>query len=198
MARELENKVAIVTGGANGIGAATAELFVEEGARVLIADLDAERGEALAARLGDKARFRRTDVADRAEIQALVDQAIADFGTLDIMFNNAGIVGGMKPRSTRLIDADLSDFHKIMGVNVLGAMYGCQYASRQMVKQGGGGSIINTASIAGVTPGFGFQIYRASKAALINFTKSAAVDFAEYAIRVNVSIPGHIRTAISS
>lgn len=198
MAQELAGKVAIITGGAGGIGRATAELFVEEGAKVVLADLDVERGEAEAAKLGDAAIFHRTDVSQEADVEAVVARAVSAFGGLHIMFNNAGIVGGMKPRSTRLIDADLSDFHKIMGVNVLGAMYGCQYAARQMVKQGGGGSIINTASIAGVTPGFGFSVYRASKAGLINFTKSAAVDFAEYAIRVNVIVPGHIRTTISS
>lgn len=198
MAQELAGKVAIITGGAGGIGRATARLFVEEGARVVIADLDVERGEALAAELGDAAVFQRADVSQEGDVEALVGRAVDSFGGLHVMFNNAGIVGGMKPRSTRLIDADLSDFHKIMGVNVLGAMYGCQYAARAMVAQGGGGSIINTASIAGAVPGFGFPAYRASKAALINFTKSAAIDFAEYAIRVNCIIPGHIRTTISS
>ena len=198
MAQELAGKVAIITGGAGGIGRATAKLFVEEGAKVVLADLDVERGEAEAAKLGAAAIFHRTDVSQEADVEAVVDRAVSAFGGLHIMFNNAGIVGGMKPRSTRLIDADLGEFHKIMGVNVLGAMYGCQYAARQIVKQGGGGSIINTASIAGVTPGFGFSTYRASKAALINFTRSAAIDFAEYAIRVNVIVPGHIRTAISS
>ncbi len=198
MGQELLGKVAIITGGAGGIGRATAELFVAEGAKVVIADLDVERGEAIAATLGEAAVFQRTDVSQEAEIEALVARAVSQFGGLHIMFNNAGIVGGMKPKSTRLIDADFGDFQKIMGVNVLGAIYGAQYAARQMVRQGGGGSIINTASIAGVTPGFGFTTYRASKAALINFTKSAAIDFAEYAIRVNVIIPGHIRTTISS
>ncbi len=198
MAQELAGKVAIITGGAGGIGRATARLFVEEGGKVVLADLDEERGEAEAAALGDAAVFHKTDVSQEADIEAVVDRAVSVFGGLHIMFNNAGIVGGMKPKSTRLIDADLSDFHRIMGVNVLGAMLGSQYAARQMVKQGGGGSIINTASIAGVTPGFGFTVYRASKAALINFTKSAAIDFAEYGIRANVIIPGHIRTTISS
>jgi NAD(P)-dependent dehydrogenase (short-subunit alcohol dehydrogenase family) len=198
VAQELAGKVAIITGGAGGIGRATARLFVEEGGKVVLADLDEERGEEEAAKLGDSAVFHKADVSQEADIEALIDRAVSVFGGLHIMFNNAGIVGGMKPRSTRLIDADLSDFHKIMGVNVLGAMLGSQYAARQMVKQGAGGSIINTASIAGVTPGLGFTVYRASKAALINFTKSAAIDFAEYGIRANVIIPGHIRTPISS
>ena len=198
MAQELAGKVAIITGGAGGIGRATAQLFVEEGARVVIADLDVERGEALAAKLGEAAVFHRTDVSQEGDIAAVVDRAVSAFGGLHIMFSNAGIVGGMMPKSTRLIDADLGEFSRIMGVNVLGAMYGAQHAGRQMLKQGGGGSIINTASIAGVLPGYGFSIYRASKAALVNFTKSAAIDFAEYGIRVNVIIPGHIRTAISS
>lgn len=198
LAQELAGKVAIITGGAGGIGRATAKLFVEEGAKVVLADLDAERGEAEAAKLGDAAIFHRTDVSREADVEAVVDRAVSAFGGLHIMFNNAGIVGGMKPKSTRLIDADLSDFHQIMGVNLLGAMLGSQYAARVMVKQGGGGSVINTASIAGAVPGFGFHSYRASKAALMNFTRSAAIDLAEYGIRVNVIIPGHIRTPISS
>ncbi|RYD94532.1 MAG: SDR family oxidoreductase [Sphingomonadales bacterium] len=193
MAHELEGKVAIVTGGANGIGAATAELFVEEGARVLIADLDAERGEAIAARLGDKARFRRTDVADRAEIQALVDQAIADFGDLDIMFNNAGFSGNFH---NRYLNDPLEDFDRVLQVNLAGVMHGSQIAARHMVKQGKG-SIINTTSIAAVTAGYAVLTYRAAKAGVLNFTKSLAIDLGEYGIRVNGIAPGHIPTGMN-
>ena len=193
MAGELKGKVAIVTGGANGIGAATAELFVEEGAKVLIADLDEARGAALATRLGDAARFRRTDVADRAEIQALVDQAIAEFGDLDIMFNNAGFSGSFH---NRYLNDPLEDFDRVLQVNLAGVMHGSQIAARHMVKQGKG-SIINTSSIAAVAPGYAVLTYRAAKAGVLNFTKSLAIDLGEYGVRVNGIAPGHIPTGMN-
>lgn len=193
MARELEGKVAIVTGGANGIGAATAELFVEEGARVLIADLDEERGSALAARLGDMTRFRKTDVADREQVQALVDQAITDFGDLDIMFNNAGFPGKF---INRYLEDPLEDFDRVVRVNLAGVMYGSQIAARHMIRQRKG-SIINTSSIAAVAPGYAAFTYRAAKAGVLNFTKSLAIDLGEYLVRVNGIAPGHIPTGMN-
>lgn len=193
MAEELAGKVAIVTGGANGIGAATAELFVEEGAKVLIADLDAERGEALAAKLGAAALFRRTDVADRAQIQALVDQAITDFGDLDIMFNNAGFSGRFH---NRYLNDPLEDFDRVIQVNLAGVMHGSQIAARHMVARGKG-SIINTSSIAAVAPGYAVLTYRAAKAGVLNFTKSLAIDLGEHMVRVNGIAPGHIPTGMN-
>lgn len=194
MAGELAGKVAVITGGAAGMGRATAELFVAEGAKVVIADLAAERGEALAERLGSSARFRTVDVADREQMQALVDYAVAEFGGLHIMFNNAGI-GGAAHR--RFLEDELHDFHRIIDVNLLGVMVGTQYAARHMAKHGGG-SIINTASIAGTVAGFGVVTYRASKAAVIHFSKSVAIDLAEHNIRVNCLTPGHIPTELNS
>lgn len=194
MGVELSGKVAIVTGGANGIGRATVELFVEEGARVVIADVDADRGEDLAAKLGGAAAFKRTDVASADDIQALVDFAIARFGGLHVMFNNAGIAGSM---SLRFLDDELKDFQRVMGVNLFGVMIGSQRAARHMVKHGGG-SIINTSSIAGINAGGGVMTYRASKAAVIQFTRSLAIDLADHGIRVNCIAPGHIPTEIAS
>jgi NAD(P)-dependent dehydrogenase (short-subunit alcohol dehydrogenase family) len=162
VSQELSGKVAIVTGGASGIGRATVELFVAEGAKVVVADVDVERGEALAAELGGGAIFRKTNVADQAEVQALVDAAVAEFGGLHIMFNNAGI---MPPTALRFLDLDFGDFRKVMEVNLLGVMMGSQFAARHMAKNGGG-SIINTSSIAGIVAGYGFWDYRASKAAV--------------------------------
>lgn len=193
MARELEDKVAIVTGGANGIGGATAELFVEEGARVVIADLDEAAGTALAARLGDGARFQRVDVADKADIQAVVDLAVAQFGRLDIMFNNAGVSGNSH---NRFLDDPLEDFDRVVQINLAGVMYGSQIAGRAMTRAGKG-SIINTSSVAGLAASYGLLTYRAVKAGVINFTKSLAIDLGEYQVRVNSIAPGHIATGIN-
>jgi NAD(P)-dependent dehydrogenase (short-subunit alcohol dehydrogenase family) len=191
---DLVGKVAIVTGGANGIGAATAEAIVEEGGRVVIADLDDERGQALAERLGSDARYRRTDVGNREELQGLVDFAIQTFDTLDIMFNNAGLTGAFH---NRFLDDPLDDFERVLRVNLASVMWGSQMAAKHMAKHGGG-SIINTASIAALDPGFAIPAYRASKAGIITFTRSIAVDLGEYGIRVNAVAPGGIPTTMNS
>jgi len=193
MGEELTGKVAIVTGGASGIGRATVELFVQEGAQVVIADVDAEQGEELAATLGDAATFQRTDVADADEVQALVDVAVERFGGLHVMFNNAGVPSGF----ARLLKNDLSDFQRVIGVNLFGVMVGTQRAARHMAEHGGG-SIINTSSIAALSGGAGPITYRVSKAAVVQFSRSAAVDLADYGIRVNCIAPGHIATGITN
>jgi len=193
MGDELAGKVAVVTGGAGGIGRATVERFVDEGARVVVADLDAEAGEALASALGDAAAFRQTDVADAEQVQALVDFAVERFGDLHVMFNNAGVASAM----VRFLHDDLGDFARVMGVNVLGVMLGTQRAARHM-KEHGGGSIVNCASIAGITAGAGLATYRASKAAVIHVSRSTAVDLAQYGIRVNCIAPGNIQTGMTT
>jgi NAD(P)-dependent dehydrogenase (short-subunit alcohol dehydrogenase family) len=194
MAQELDGRVAIITGAASGIGRATAELFAAEGARVVLADINGEEGERLAAELGGGTRFRRTDVSDASEVQALVDYAAGEFGGLDIMFNNAGISGAQHPR---FLDDDLADFHKVIGINLYGVMVGSKAAGRFMSEHGGG-IIINNASIAGVLPGQALMSYRVSKAAVIHFSKCIAIDLAEYGIRVNCLAPGHIRTPLTA
>ena len=194
MVPALAGKVAIVTGGANGIGRATVELFVKEGACVVIADTDRELGESLAQRIGRDAIFRQTDVSRSDEVQALVDAAVSRFGGLDIMFNNAGISG--TPHG-RFLDDDLADFNRVMSVNLFGVMLGCRFAGKYMACHGGG-SIINTASIGGSFPGFGITTYRAAKAGVLHFTKSLAIDLAEYDIRVNSVSPGHIPTEMTT
>jgi NAD(P)-dependent dehydrogenase (short-subunit alcohol dehydrogenase family) len=194
MSQELSGRVAIVTGGAAGIGRATVELFAAEGAKVVIADVDAAGGEALAAQLGAAAAFRQTDVSDADQVQQLVDFAVARFGALHVMFNNAGISDKM---FGSFLDADLGSFDRVMAVNLLGVMIGSQRAARHMAKSGGG-SIINTTSTAALKPGRGVMIYRAAKAAVVQVTKSLAIDLAEHGIRVNCIAPGHIPTAMTS
>ncbi len=191
--QELAGKVAVVTGGAGGIGAATIAKLVDEGACVVVADIDADAGEKVAAAFGDAAAFQRADVSDLDEVQALVDFAVERFGGLDIMFNNAGIGSPLK----RLLPDDLSDFNRIMGVNLFGVIAGTQRAARYM-KDNGGGVVINNASIAATNPGAGMISYRASKAAIAHATKCMAIDLAPYGIRVNCLTPAHIRTGITN
>jgi len=192
MANELAGKVAIVTGGARGIGKATVELFVEEGAKVVIADLHDDEGEALAKALGGNARYQRTDVSKADQVAALVDRAVSEFGGLHVMFNNAGIGDG----PGGVLDYDFSLFQKVVEVNLLGVMLGTQAAARAMVKQGEGGSIINTSSIAGTDPIPGGFAYGATKAGVNNFTRSAAIGLGADLIRCNAILPGNIPTSI--
>jgi NAD(P)-dependent dehydrogenase (short-subunit alcohol dehydrogenase family) len=193
MGRELAGKVAIVTGGARGLGRATAERFVEEGAEVVVADADAERGAAVAAELGASAAFTETDVADADQVQALVDFTVGRFGGLHVMVNNAGISGA----SRRFLADDLRDFSRVMAVNLLGVMVGTQRAARHMADHGGG-SIVNTTSIAGINAGAGLMSYRASKAAIVHVSRSIAIDVAEHGVRVNCIAPAHIPTDINT
>ena len=191
MVNELDGKVAIVTGGASGIGRGIVQRFVAEGSRVVIADIETDRGEELAAALGAGALFRRTDVSDPEQVGELVAATVEKFGGLHVMVNNAGISSPLR----RLLDDDLADFHRVMGVNVLGVMAGTRDAARHMAESGGG-SIINLTSIGGIQAGGGVMIYRASKAAVIQFTKSAAIELARYEVRVNAIAPGNIPTPI--
>jgi NAD(P)-dependent dehydrogenase (short-subunit alcohol dehydrogenase family) len=190
---ELAGKVAIVTGGGGGLGRATAELFVEEGANVVIADVNNEKGEAAATAIGAAAVFKPTDVADADQVQELVDFALERFGGLHIMFNNAGISSS----SRRFLSDDLRDLERVVRVNLFGVMLGCQRAARHMADRGGG-SIINTTSIAGINAGGGLMPYRAAKAAVIHFSRSIAIDLADYGIRVNCVAPAHIATDINA
>lgn len=194
MSGQLAGKVAIVTGGANGIGRAAVELFVAEGACVMVADLDADAGEVLAAESGKDVAFLRTDVSDRASLEAVVAAAVDRFGALDVMYNNAGVSG--VPR--RFLKDTLADFDRVIGTSLLGVMVGSQVAARQMVDQGTGGAIVNTASLAGMTPGAGVMSYRVAKAGVIHFTRCLALEVAEHGIRVNAVAPANIATAINA
>ena len=188
----LENRVAVITGAASGIGEGTVRKFVAEGARVLIADISDERGGALAEELGPGASYLHTDVADEEAIARAVSAAVERWGRLDVMFNNAGFGGVGGP----IEDLDMAAYDNTMDVLLKGVFAGCKYAVRQMKAQGEGGSIINTASVAGLQAGFGPVVYSAAKAAVSHMSRCLAVELAPFNIRVNAICPGVILTNI--
>ena len=194
MAGRLEGKVAVVTGAASGIGAATARRFRAEGARLVLADIDEAGGNALAAELGGRdARvvFRRVDVTDAVAVEALMRHAVEVHGRLDVVFNNAGIgVYGKTP------DLDPALWHHVINVDLHSVFYGCR-AAIPLLRQGGGGAIINTASISGLFGDYGLGAYSAAKGAVANYTRTLAVDHARENIRVNSVCPGPIDTALT-
>jgi NAD(P)-dependent dehydrogenase (short-subunit alcohol dehydrogenase family) len=190
---ELEGKVAVVTGGASGIGEATVRLFVREGARVVVADMQRERGEALAGELGTAATFVDCEVRQENQVKAAVDTAVGRWGRLDCIFNNAGFGGALGP----IEDIPEDEFDLTFDVLVKGVFLGMKHAVPALRKQGGG-SIINTGSIAGVTAGRGPIVYSSAKAAVIHMTKAAAMQLGEDSIRVNCICPGAIATPLSA
>ena len=187
----LEGKVCIVTGGNSGMGASTVELFLEEGARVVIAARGEEAGQALAQRLGENAIFHRTDVSVETDVKALVEATMAEYGRVDVLFNNAGIAQGYVP----VEEFTMEDFDTLFKANLASCFLGIKYAV-PIMKQQGGGSIINNGSVAGViTEGSG-PLYSGTKAAVIHMTKVWATELAEHRIRVNCISPGAIITPI--
>jgi NAD(P)-dependent dehydrogenase (short-subunit alcohol dehydrogenase family) len=193
MAGRLDGKVAVVTGGASGIGEGTVRRFVEEGARVVIADLQREPGEALAAELGDVTRFISCDVTSEDDVAAAVDLAVAEFGRLDIMFNNAGIVGVVG----RIADTPADGWDRTVAVLLRGVFLGSKHAARVMVPQGSG-VILSTSSTAGILGGLGPHCYTACKHAVIGLTKSVASELASSGVRANAISPGNTVTAMTS
>ena len=191
MTDRLKDKVAIVTGGASGIGKATVELFVAEGARVVIADLQEEKGEILARTLGSAAAFKRTDVAKADSVEAVVQFAVETYGDLDIMYNNAGVSGA--EGSAWFLENDLATFDAVMAVDLLGPMLGARAAGRYMVERGRG-VILSTASTGGSHAGHGVPDYRAAKAGVIAFTRSLAIELGPHGVRVNSISPGPTKT----
>jgi NAD(P)-dependent dehydrogenase (short-subunit alcohol dehydrogenase family) len=187
----LDGKVAIITGGTSGIGARTAELFVEEGARVVIAGRRRDVGEALAARLGQSASFVPTDVERPEDVRALVEGTAARFGQLDVLFNNAGF--GAPPRS--IADLDIGEYDRLMAALVRGVVLGMKYAAPIMIRQRAG-SIINTGSVAAFRAGASSHAYSAAKAAVVHWSRVVASELGEYGVRVNSLSPGAIVTGI--
>ncbi len=188
---KLEGKIAIITGGAQGIGAASVKHFVSEGAKVLIADIEIERGEALAKELDGSAVFQRTDVTDEADTQALVQRACSEFGRLDIMWNNAG---GFGIRGS-ILETPVDDFDKTLALLIRSVFLGTKHAGIVMKEQGSG-AILNTCSISANTPGYGPHIYQAAKAAVEQFTKTVALELGEYGTRINCVSPGGVPTQL--
>lgn len=185
----LEGKVAVITGGASGIGEATARLFTSEGARVVIADIQDDRGEALARELGTV--YQRTNVTAEDDVRGAVARAVREYGRLDCMFNNAGFIGTHGP--VEEIPAD--EYDLTMNVLLRGVFFGMKHAAPVMKAQGSG-SIISTSSMAGLRPGDGPHVYATAKAAVIHLTKCVALELAEQKIRVNCVCPGGIMTPL--
>jgi len=187
----LKGKVALITGGASGIGEATVRLFVEEGASVMVADIQDDRGRRLTGELGSRAGYVHTDVSREPDVQAAVEETRKRFGRLDCIFNNAGYggVGG------KIEDVPVDGFDATVGVLLRGVFLGIKHAAPVMKKQGGG-SIISTASVAGLRTGLGPHIYSAAKAAVIHLTHSVAMELGEHGVRVNCICPGGIATPI--
>ena len=189
MPGRLEGKVAAITGGASGFGAGAARRFVTEGANVVIGDIQIEAGQAVADELGDACVFIKCDVTVEDEVAALVDTAVSNFGQLDIMYNNAGVVGAVGPIAT----TPAEEWNKTMDIHVNGVFYGCKHAARVMTPRGTG-SIVNMSSEAGISGGRGPHAYAAAKHAIIGITKNVAVELAQHNIRVNAICPGILRT----
>jgi NAD(P)-dependent dehydrogenase (short-subunit alcohol dehydrogenase family) len=185
----LEGKVAVVTGGTSGIGARTAEVFVSNGAKVVIAGRRQDRGEKLAQKLGDAASFIRTDVSGESDVKAMIDHTVDRFGRLDCLMNNAG----RSSQYAAIADVDLEQFDAVIAVHLRAVLAGMKYAVRVMAVQGTG-SIINVASVNGIRAGLGGHYYSAAKAASIHLTRCAAVELGEKGIRVNSISPGMIAT----
>lgn len=193
MGGRLDGQVALITGGASGIGEATVRLFLDEGSRCVIADIQEERGRALADELGERAVFIHTDVASEEDVAAAVEAAVAEFGRLDCMFNNAGILGVIGP----IASTESAAWRRTMDVLLNSVFYGIKHAARAMTPQGSG-TIITTASTAGVRAGLGPHAYTAAKHGAVGLSQSAVAELGHHGIRVNVIAPGGTVTALTA
>jgi len=191
MSGRLDGKVAVITGGASGIGEATARMFAAQGARLVIADMDAAAGEALASELGD-ALFCKTDVMIEADVAAAIARATDKWGTLDCMVNNAGFVGAVGS----IRETPYEHWSATLAVLLDGVFFGCKHAARAMRETSTRGAILNTASVAGLRGGFGAHAYSTAKHAVIGLTRSVASELAPDGVRVNAVAPGGVVTPL--
>jgi len=191
MTGRLAGKVAAITGAASGFGAAAARLFVAEGCKVALGDIQQAEGEAIAAELGDAAVFTVCNVTKEEDVAKLVDLAVSQFGKLDIMFNNAGIVGAVGPIAT----TPTEEWKATLDVLLNGVFYGMKHAARVM-KPRGSGAIISMASTAGIMGGLGPHAYTAAKHAVIGLTKGVGAELCRFGIRVNAIAPAGMATAM--
>ncbi|KAJ8752424.1 hypothetical protein K2173_004060 [Erythroxylum novogranatense] len=191
--RRLEGKVALITGGASGIGKATAQEFIEQGARVMIADKDSLLGAQVARELGSSAQFVECDVGVEAQIEEAIKGAVDEHGKLDVMYNNAGIVGALVPPG--VTELDLDEFDKVMRINVRGTIAGIKHAARVMIPRGSG-SILCTSSISGLMGGLGTHPYTISKFTIPGIVKAVATELCQNGVRLNCISPGPIATPL--
>jgi NAD(P)-dependent dehydrogenase (short-subunit alcohol dehydrogenase family) len=194
MAGRLEGKVAVITGGARGIGAGMVERFIAEGARCVISDIQREVGANFTTQFGDKAIFIQADVACEDDVKETVDAAVAHFGHIDCMVNNAGILGAIGP----IVDISGDEWSRTIGVLLNSVFYGIKYAAKAMIASGNGGNIINTTSTAGLRAGLGPHVYTAAKHGVVGLTQSTATELGQYGIRVNAIAPGGTVTDLTS
>ncbi|XP_052175705.1 short-chain dehydrogenase reductase 2a [Diospyros lotus] len=192
--KRLEGKIAIVTGGARGIGEATVRLFARHGAKVIIADIEDTLGTVLANSLAPSAAYVHCDVTSERDVESLIDSTVSKYGRLDILFNNAGVLGNQANHKS-IVDFDADEFDRVMRVNVRGAALGMKHAARAMIPRGSG-CIISTSSVAGVMGGLGPHAYTASKHAIVGLTKNTACELGKYGIRVNCISPFGVATAM--
>jgi meso-butanediol dehydrogenase/(S,S)-butanediol dehydrogenase/diacetyl reductase len=188
---KLDGRTCVVTGAGRGIGRGIAARLAQEGANVAIADVDAEGAARVAQEIGGEALGVACDVADRASVRAAIAAAVERFGRLDVMFNNAGV-----SQTVRFLDTTEDDWERIMRVNGRGVLLGMQEAAHQFKRQGGGGKIVNTASIAGKSGFPLFAAYSASKFAVIGLTQAGARALAEDKVTVNAFCPGVVTTEL--
>ncbi|MCL5105604.1 MAG: SDR family oxidoreductase [Armatimonadetes bacterium] len=196
MSSNLQGRIAVVTGAAQGIGKSIAEALVEEGARVVVADVKREEGEATVAELGDMTSFAMCNIADVDQVNALIDGTVEKFGKLDIMVNNAGINTSRQEDRVTTDQFPLDVWHRMIDVNLNGTFYCCKAAAAQMVKQGSG-AIINISSVAGVVALRKQIPFVAAKAAIIKMTEAMACELGPLGLRVNTVSPGSTLTEVT-